>query len=748
VQPAQVQAERGWKVWLAPRPFTLVSTGVYTAAFLMLLQGNCDACRPWWAGAIMAAALVGLLVLDRADYILYGETPPVKAGLVLLGVRVALTVLVAAMFGFDGRPMSLFLFALLPYVALFYFGLKGSMITGALVWVAALVMMALASIPRLSAVTVVSRGQTSSYYVLTPSTVYEYVGWVAMCTIVLVFVLTSTRVTYREKEHAARAGRLLARLDASHAWLNHYAEKTFAETEERNRAASDMHDRLGHHLAAVSIQLEKALAFRDVDLAAVEQALRSAKQNVSRALADVRRSVASLRERQGTLDEPEQGLPGSEADWAEHATAEGGKGSMRWLRWLAPRSYDALATAAYLGVILIDISSLQEGGTGRALVVAALVVVLIALDRIEYAFFGERSPVPAGALLMTVRIGIVAALLAGPGLWYALLLVAFLPYLIFIHLGDKAGYASGAILLVFLGIMGLVAVGDEWGESLDEAVAGYVQTLLIVVFMLAVMAATARTVGKEREGRARAERLLAEVGEAHRQLAVASREAVAAVEARNSLARDIHDGLGHYLTATSLQVEKALAFRSIDPRAADQAIEDSKRMVSEALHEIRSTIGAVKETREAPPLAQLLEELVLRAGHRGLEISLHMEGDEQDYSRQAVVALYRAAQEGLTNVQRHSRARHATLRLKLGEQVATLDIEDDGRGFSLAASPAHSPAKAIGQARKRGYGLQSMTERLELVGGTLDVQSAEDAGTRLHISVPRLHGAHAEQVRP
>ncbi|HET9494700.1 MAG TPA: hypothetical protein VFR15_10755, partial [Chloroflexia bacterium] len=218
--------ERGWKVWLAPRPFTLVSTGVYVTALLMLLQGNCDACGSWGADALLAGTLVGLLLLDRLDYLLYGETPPRKAGLVLMGARFALTAAAAAMFGFDGRSLNVFLFALLPYVALFYFDLKWSQVTGAVVWVTALALMAVASIQRLTVVTVTSKGQTSWYYLLTPSTANEYIGWVAMGTIVLVFVLTSARVTSREKEHAARAGRLLARLDASHAWLNHYAQKT------------------------------------------------------------------------------------------------------------------------------------------------------------------------------------------------------------------------------------------------------------------------------------------------------------------------------------------------------------------------------------------------------------------------------------------------------------------------------------------------------------------------------------------
>lgn len=749
-QPAEVRRERGWKVWLAPRPFTLVSSATHLAAILYVLQGDCEGCRPLWRGVLAVVALLGLLLLDRLDYRLYGETPPRVAGFVFLGLRLALTMAVAGIFGYGGWTYSIFLFVLLPYVALFYFGLKGTMLTGALVWVVASGMMVVALIPHMSVVTVVQRGQTWSYQILTGAVVNEYIGWVALYTIPLVFVLTSARVAHREKEHAARARQLLVRLEDSHALLNHYAQTTIAETEQRNRAASEMHDRLGHHLAAVSIQLEKALAFRDVDLPAVERALRSAKQMVSRALADVRRSVASLRERKGAVVEPERGLPEPVEYRAEHAGAAGRPGGWkRLVHWLAPRTFDPVATTFYAGILLLDVSWLQSGGTERVAGVVALVALLIVLDRLEYAVFGERPPVRAGSLLLAIRLGIVMVLFFGLGLWVAIMLFAFLPYLCFIYLGDRAGYAAGLSVLLAFGVMGLLAgLGDAGSRPIDSVLAEYIQTLLTAAFMLAVLAATARAVGKEREGRVRAEQLLAELGEAHIQLATASRQVVAAVQARNSLARDIHDGLGHYLTATSLQIEKALAFRTLDPPSADQAIVDSKRMVSEALHEVRSTIGALKETQEVPPLAQLLDELVLRASHRGLAISLHIQGDEQGYSRQAIATLYRAAQEGITNVQKHARARQAKLDLRLGEHTATLEIEDDGQGFASGVPAQTPPAEASDRSRKRGYGLQSMAERLELVGGSLNIDSDGEHGTRLHISVPRLQGTHAEPTRP
>jgi signal transduction histidine kinase len=92
-------------------------------------------------------------------------------------------------------------------------------------------------------------------------------------------------------------------------------------------------------------------------------------------------------------------------------------------------------------------------------------------------------------------------------------------------------------------------------------------------------------------------------------------------------------------------------------------------------------------------------------------------------------------------VQRHSQARHATVTLNLGEHEATLDIEDDGVGFAPGVLSQTGAIGPNGKSRKRGYGLQSMMERLELVGGALAVQNGRDSGTHLRITVPRHHGA-------
>jgi signal transduction histidine kinase len=96
-----------------------------------------------------------------------------------------------------------------------------------------------------------------------------------------------------------------------------------------------------------------------------------------------------------------------------------------------------------------------------------------------------------------------------------------------------------------------------------------------------------------------------------------------------------------------------------------------------------------------------------------------------------LITLYRAAQEGLTNVQKHAGANHAILQITLGEQEGKLRLHDDGKGFD----PTHLGNGQI--TGEQGYGLQGVRERLELIGGTLQVESAPNGGTTLLAAAPK-----------
>lgn len=194
-------------------------------------------------------------------------------------------------------------------------------------------------------------------------------------------------------------------------------------------------------------------------------------------------------------------------------------------------------------------------------------------------------------------------------------------------------------------------------------------------------------------------------------LALAMAELSAAAE-RNRVARDIHDGLGHHLTAVSVLLEKASAFRDRDPEVADRAIEDARESARRALEDVRTSVRALREPfRLAESLAGLTQ---------GLGVSVDCTGDESRYAPGALLALYRAAQEGITNAMRHAQGSEVRVTVHCGQREARLVVADDGPGFPP---------------EREGIGLSGLRERIAQAGGSVEVVAG--SGTRLTVVVPR-----------
>jgi signal transduction histidine kinase len=126
-----------------------------------------------------------------------------------------------------------------------------------------------------------------------------------------------------------------------------------------------------------------------------------------------------------------------------------------------------------------------------------------------------------------------------------------------------------------------------------------------------------------------------------------------------------------------------------------------------------------------------LADLVGRMDSDMFEIEYHLEGDEADYASPVLTALYRVAQEGLTNVQKHAQARHVVLDVRLGDSEACLKLRDDGAGFDVRTLPE------LALSADRGFGIQGLQERLELVRGQMSIASDARRGTELTVTVPK-----------
>ncbi|TQM79326.1 signal transduction histidine kinase [Saccharothrix saharensis] len=349
---------------------------------------------------------------------------------------------------------------------------------------------------------------------------------------------------------------------------------------------------------------------------------------------------------------------------------------MRPLPWLSPLLCGVvLAVGGYAG--------LSGLGEARWVPFVGGLVALVALDAVGSRWAGswERGSAGVGPRwrlvgLTAVQAGLVVVVAFADGSGMARVLFLLVPFGVYFAFGRVVAVGVGVAVMAFLVVAFQVTV-PGWTRSV-----GHVSDL--VMFGIGVV------------------------------LAVVMAEMAAAGE-RNRVARDVHDGIGHHLTAVSVLLEKAVAFRQQDAEVADRAIEDARQSARQALEDVRTSVRALREP------FRLGDALVRLTGPLGADVTCT--GDESRYATNVLLALYRAAQEGITNAVRHG-GPDVTVTVHCGPREARLAVIDNGSGFAP---------------EREGFGLRGLRERIAQVGGTVDVTCG--AGTRLTVVVPRRAAA-------
>jgi signal transduction histidine kinase len=204
----------------------------------------------------------------------------------------------------------------------------------------------------------------------------------------------------------------------------------------------------------------------------------------------------------------------------------------------------------------------------------------------------------------------------------------------------------------------------------------------------------------------------------------------AVLEERQRLARELHDSVSQALYGIALGARTARELLDRDPTQAAEPLDYVLSLAAAALAEMRALIFELRpETLESEGLVGALARQVesARARH-GLEIYAEW-CDEPDLPVAVKEAIYRIAQEALTNITKHARARRVEVRMVCGPDEVALDVRDDGVGFASEDSfPGH-------------LGLHSMRERARNAGGTVVVESAPLQGTRIRIRIPHTQSA-------
>jgi signal transduction histidine kinase len=227
---------------------------------------------------------------------------------------------------------------------------------------------------------------------------------------------------------------------------------------------------------------------------------------------------------------------------------------------------------------------------------------------------------------------------------------------------------------------------------------------------------------------ARSEALLKELEAANRRLreyAEGAKE-TATVEERARLARELHDAVTQTIFSMNLTAEAAKIAHKSRPSRVPEMLERLQELARDALGEMRSMVEELRQQGAAEKglVAALEKHIALRGRRDGLRASLAVEGGERG-SPEMKDALFRTAQEALNNVLRHSGTKEASILVRFEAEESSLSVKDEGIGFDAA-----------GARGGKSFGLLTMRERVEALGGRLIIESAPGKGTLIRASVP------------
>jgi signal transduction histidine kinase len=202
----------------------------------------------------------------------------------------------------------------------------------------------------------------------------------------------------------------------------------------------------------------------------------------------------------------------------------------------------------------------------------------------------------------------------------------------------------------------------------------------------------------------------------------------ATLQERNRIAREIHDSLGHALTAQSIQLENVAMHLTENPDQASGHLQKARQLGKDALQNVRQSVASLrhhplKGKSLEVAIAQLVQEF---ESNTGIPVTTEWPAQIR-WPGEMAIALYRVIQEALTNVARHSDADAVQLTIHQDNDIIQVTLQDNGKGFDPRENTT-------------GFGLQSMQERVLALGGDFSLTSQPDAGCRIQITIPFVGG--------
>lgn len=198
----------------------------------------------------------------------------------------------------------------------------------------------------------------------------------------------------------------------------------------------------------------------------------------------------------------------------------------------------------------------------------------------------------------------------------------------------------------------------------------------------------------------------------------------ATLQERNRIAREIHDSVGHSLTAQSIQLENVAMQINVNLEQAKQHLDKARQLGKEALQNVRNSVATLRKNplqgkSLTDALINLIQDFERTTGTKVVS-EIYLQSSLPD---EISTALYRVVQEALTNVSKHGYAERVRLDVREKITYISLLLEDNGQGFDPNENTT-------------GFGLRGMRERVETFGGRFQLSSQPDRGCKIQVEIP------------
>jgi len=370
-----------------------------------------------------------------------------------------------------------------------------------------------------------------------------------------------------------------------------------------------------------------------------------------------------------------------------------------------------------LASFFVTFSGLRETSLSRIVLIVGLGILYLMVGIYGYAYFARAQELWFQLFYFAVQIplgGLIVYLARGAGL-NAMLLLPLAGHSVMLLSRGWMYITNIAILLAY--ILAVEAFSNSW-----QAV--WSGLPIFLAGQIFVVAFTQMAVSEER-ARLEVEKLVNELAKANQRLReyASQIEDLTITKERNRIAREIHDGLGHYLTTIYMQIQAAQAVLRDNPHKALVSLETAQQLVREALADVRQSVGMLRGTREkVAPISERLSILVKNSTTDDFSISFEVKGVPRNLTPQAEHVIYRVVQEGLNNALKHAQASHVWVVLDYeNSQEVKVTIKDNGVGSDQSET---------------GFGLIGLRERVNFLNGMLRITSTEGSGFMIEVILP------------